>query len=124
MTRKHLIALLKSLIAHYDLDLQNVAYLLGDRAALMHLPRFRKALSAKKPKYHHLGCELNWLCDLLSLDMVSDINSDESGYFPLIDPADDVVRTICILTDLAQGLLDGFYEFSETSENDLSGEAA
>ncbi|MGY9037763.1 hypothetical protein [Sulfitobacter sp. M13] len=124
MTRKQLIALLKSFIAQYDLDLQNAAYLLGDRAALMRLPRFRKALSAKKPKYHHLGRELNWLCDLLSLGIVSEINSDESDYFPLIDPADDVVWTICVLTDIAQGLLDGFYEFSETSENDLSEVAA
>tara|TARA_R100001369_G_scaffold86130_1_gene120358 strand:- start:2689 stop:3063 length:375 start_codon:yes stop_codon:yes gene_type:complete len=124
MTRKHLIALLKSFIAQYDLDLQNAAYLLGGRASLMRLPRFRKALSDIKPKYQHLSRELNRLYDLLSLDVVSDINSDESGYFPLIDPADDVVWTICVLTDIAQGLLDGFYELSETSENDLSGVAA
>tara|TARA_R110002124_G_scaffold69504_16_gene186899 strand:- start:3007 stop:3381 length:375 start_codon:yes stop_codon:yes gene_type:complete len=124
MSRKHLLALLKSFIAQYDLDLQNAVYLLGGRASLMRLQRFRKTLSAIKPKFQHLCRELNWLCDLLSLDMVGDISSDESGYFALIDPVDDVVWTICVLTDIAQGLSDDFDEFLETSEIDLSEVAA
>lgn len=124
MTRKYLLALLKSFIAQYDLDLQNAVYLLGGRASLMRLQRFRETLSAIKPKYQHLCRELHWLCDLLSLNMVGDISSDESGYFALIDPADDVVWTICVLTDIAHGLLDDFNEFSETSETNLNEVAA
>ena len=124
MTRKYLLALLKSFIAQYDLDLQNAVYLLGGRASLMRLQRFRETLSAIKPKYQHLWRELHWLCDLLRLNMVGDISSDESGYFALIDPADDVVWTICVLTDIAHGLLDDFNEFSETSETNLNEVAA
>lgn len=124
MTRKHLLALLKSFIAQYDLDLQKVVNMLGGRVALMRLQRFRKTLSAIKPRYQHLSRELNWLRDLISLDMVGEISSDESGYFALIEPVDDVVWTICVLTDIAQGLSDDFDEFLETSEIDLSEVAA
>tara|TARA_R100001369_G_scaffold27326_2_gene49210 strand:+ start:13039 stop:13413 length:375 start_codon:yes stop_codon:yes gene_type:complete len=124
MTRKHLLALLKSYTAQYDLYLQNAVYLLGGRASLMRSQRFRKTLSAIKPKYQHICRELNCICDLLSLDIVGDISSDEPAYFALIDPVDDVVWTICVLADIAQGLSDDFYEFLETSEIDLSEVAA
>lgn len=124
MTRKHLIALIKTYIAQYDLDLQNAVLLLGGGAALMRLQRFRKTLSAPAPKYDRLHREINWLCDLLSLTNVEDVDSEESGYFAMIDPADDVVWTICVLTDIAQGLLDGFEDISEVTWDDQSEVAA
>ena len=124
MTRKHLLALLKSFIAQHDLDLQNAVLLLGGGAALMRLQRFRRALSASKPKYHRLRRELNWLCGLLCLENVEDVDSEEAGHFAMIDPADDVVWTICVLTDIAQGLLDGFEDISEVTWDDQSEVAA
>lgn len=116
MTRKHLIALIKSYIAQYDLDLQNAVLLLGGSAALMRLQRFRRALSVPNPKFIRVQRELHWLCDLLSLENVGDIDSAESGYFAMIDPDDDAVWTICVLTDIAQGLLDGFDGVSGANE--------
>ena len=59
MTRKNLLALLKSYIAQYDLDLQHAVLLLGGSTALMRLQRFRETLSAIKPKYQHLCRELH-----------------------------------------------------------------
>ncbi len=115
MTRKHFLTLLKSFIAQYDLELQNAVLLLGGSAALMRLQRFRRALSAKNPEFFNLQRELNWLCDLLSLETVGDIDSEESGYFATIDPDDDAVWTICVLTDIAQSLLGGFDEISDAS---------
>ncbi len=123
MTRTHLLALVRSFIAQYDLDLQNAVLLLGGSTALMRLQRFRRSLSAAKPKFYRLRRELNWLCDLLSLEHVGDIDSDESGYFADIDPNDDAVWTICILTDIAQGLLDGFDDISDAAWDD-QGEVA
>ncbi|MFT6091330.1 hypothetical protein [Sulfitobacter sp.] len=124
MTRKHFLALVKSFIAQYDLDLQNAVLLLGGAAALMRLQRFRRALTAPKPKYDRLHRELNWLCDLLNLENVGDFDSEESGCFAMIDPTDDVVWTICVLTDIAQGLLDDFYEISDATGDDQSEVAA
>lgn len=120
MTRKHLLALLKSFIAQYDLDLQNVVNMLGGRAAPMRLQK----LSFSKSSYQHLGRVLNRLCGLLSPKTIIDINSDDSTCFARLDPAGDVVWAICVLTDIAQGLLNDFHEFSETSEIDLSEVAA
>jgi len=123
MTRTHLLALIKSYIAQYDIDIQHAVLLLGGRPALMRLQRFRRAMAGKNPKLYHLRRELNWLCDLLSLEHVGDIDSDESGYFADIDPNDDAVWTICILTDIAQGLLDGFDDISDAVWDD-QGEVA
>ncbi len=120
MTRKHLLALLKSFIAQYDLDLQNVVNMLGGRAAPMRLQK----LSFSKSSYQHLGRVLNRLCGLLSPKTVSDFNSDGSTCFARLDPAGDVVWANCVLSDIAQGLLDDFHKFSETSETDLSEVAA
>ena len=123
MTRKHLIALIKSYVAQYDLDLQHAVLLLGGPAALMRLQRFRRALSAPQPKILRLQREINWLCDLLSLEHVGDIESEESGYFARIDPDADVVWNICVLTDIAQSLLDGFDGISNAGD-DEQGEVA
>ena len=90
----------------------------------MRLQRFRRALSAPKPKYDRLHRELNWLCDLLNLEHVGDFESEESGRFAMIDPTDDAVWMICVLTDIAQGLLDDFYEISDATGIDQIEEAA
>jgi hypothetical protein len=124
MTRIHLLALIRSYIAQYDLELQNAVLLLGGSAALMRLQRFRRALSVPKPKILHLQRELTWLCDLLSLEFVGDIDSDESGYFAAISPNDDAVWMICLLTDIAKGILDGFDEISEANIDDQNEVAA
>ena len=124
MTRKHLVALIQAYIVQYDLDLQHAVLILGGPAAIMRLQRFRRALSAPMPKYDRLHRELSWLSDLLSLEAVGDIDSEESGYFAMLDPNDQVVWTICVLTDIAQGLLDGFDEISEARGDDLGEVAA
>jgi len=111
-------------MAQYDLDLQHAVLLLGGPTALMRLQRFRRALSAPKPKYDRLHRELNWLCDLLNLEHVGDFESEESGRFAMIDPTDDAVWMICVLTDIAQGLLDDFYEISDATGIDQIEEAA
>ena len=81
-------------------------------------------LSFSKSSYQHLGRVLNRLCGLLSPKTIIDINSDDSTCFARLDPAGDVVWAICVLSDIAHGLLDDFHKFSETSEIDLSEVAA
>ena len=123
MTWKHLLALLKSFTSQYDIELQHAALLLGGPASLMRLQRFRRALSVPNPKFLRLERELNWLCDLLNLENVGDIDSEGSGYFAMIDPNDDAVWTICVLTDIAQGLLESCDRISDASD-DEQGEVA
>ncbi len=124
MTRQHFLALVKSFMAEYDMDLQNAVLLLGGPAALMRLQRFRRALATPKPKYDRLHRELNWLCDLLSLEHVGDFDSEEAGHFAMIDPDDDVVWTICVLTDITQVLLDELCEISDATGDDQIDEVA
>lgn len=123
MTRKHVLALLKSFMAQKDVDLQNAVLLLGGSAALMRLQRFRRSMSDKNAKFRKQKHELNWLCDLLSLENVADIDREESGYFAEIDPADDAVWMICGLTESVQDLLDRFESISDANDEE-QGEVA
>ncbi len=123
MTRKHLIALLKSFMAQNDVDLQNAVLLLGGSAALMRLQRFRRSMSDTNAKFAKQKRELYWLCDLLNLENVADIDRDESGYFAEIDPADDAVWMICGLTEAAQDLLERFEAVSDARDTE-QGEVA
>ncbi len=118
MTRKHVRALLKSFMAQNDVDLQNAVLLLGGSAALMRLQRLRRSMSDKDAKFAKLQRELNWLCDLLSLENVADIDGEEFGYFAEIDPADDAVWMICGLTEAAQDLLQEFEAISDASDKE------
>ena len=123
MTRKHLLALLKSFMAQNDVDLQNAVLLLGGSAALMRLQRFRRIMADKNAKFAKQKRELNWLCDLLSLENVADIDREESGCFAEIDPDDDAVWMICELTESVQDLLDRFESISDANDEE-QGEVA
>ena len=105
MNRKQILALVKSFIAQYDLDLQNAVFLLGGSAALMRLQRFRRSLSASNATGVRLHRELNWLHELLSLENVGDPYSEEAGCFSMINPEDPVVWNICILTEAVSDLI-------------------
>lgn len=124
MNRKHLIALVKSFIAENDLDMQHAALLLGGPPALARLQRFRRLLSAAPQKVQRVNHELKWLHSLFSLENVGDIDSEESGYFAMIDPDDRAVGTICVLVENIEELLNNFDVVADTDDDAQSEVAA
>ena len=90
----------------------------------MRLQCFRRALAGANPKFTRLQHELSWLCDLINLEIVGDIDSEESATFALIEQNDDAVCTICVLTDISQSLIDSFDDFSDTASGVQSEAAA
>jgi hypothetical protein len=51
---------------------------------------------------------LDELLMLLSLELITDLESPEAAMFGLVDPADPVVAEICLLTDRLREVLAGF----------------
>jgi len=124
MTRKQFLARVNAFLAQFDLDLQNAVLLLGGAPALMRLQRFRRSLSSANDKTIRLRRELHWLHDLLSLENVGDYETEEAGFFAMIEPEDPVVWNICMLTDTVEDLVNGLDMLQAAPGYDQHGEVA
>lgn len=72
---------------------------LGGPQAAGRVAALTRDLAQPAPISRKLRRELQWVSDLLTLELVDDLDSLEAGYFADLDPNDPVVEEICLLTD-------------------------
>ncbi|WP_306131677.1 hypothetical protein [Roseivivax marinus] len=74
----------------------------GERLAL----EVSDALAGAPPLTRRDMQQLNALLDILALENVDDLDSEECARFALIDPASPIVEEICLLTDGLRDAID------------------
>ncbi|WGT52616.1 hypothetical protein [Thioclava nitratireducens] len=79
--------------------LREAATLLGGPQAARRVAALTRDLAQPTPISRTLWRQLQWVSDLLTLELVDDLDSLEAGYFADLDPNDPVVEEICLLTD-------------------------
>ncbi|OWY10364.1 hypothetical protein B6V72_17265 [Thioclava sp. F34-6] len=79
--------------------LRDAATRLGGPQAAHRVAALTRDLAKPTPISRTLWRQLQWVSDLLTLELVDDFNSLEAGYFADLDPNDPVVAEICLLTD-------------------------
>ncbi|OOY06952.1 hypothetical protein [Thioclava sp. F36-7] len=79
--------------------LREAATRLGGPQAARRVAALTRDLAQPIPISRTLWRQLQWVSDLLTLELVDDLDSLEAGYFADLDPNDPVVEEICLLTD-------------------------
>lgn len=92
------LALAAFLHAHAS-ALQNASWILGGENASKRVTALLGDLSEPVSLTRRLARELEWLEQLLTLELTTEIDSVEAASFAAIDPMDPVVSEICLLTD-------------------------
>ncbi|MDT0683409.1 hypothetical protein RM543_11990 [Roseicyclus sp. F158] len=93
------VASLRDFVVSHREGLLHAAGLLGGKRGTGLVLEILEELSSARPVSRRTRTRVIALIELLSLERVHELGSEECFYFAAIDPCDPVVEEICLLTD-------------------------